>query len=62
VVSEKQREILDELSRLGQETGGPETRVCLTHHRVNVCRQGNREGGCVWSSEPEDLRNVRGEP
>jgi hypothetical protein len=57
-VNEKQREILAELSRLGQEIGGPEMMVCVTHRRINVCRQGNREGGCVWSADPADLEGI----
>lgn len=34
------------------------TRVCLTHERLNICRQGMREGGCVWSEDEDDIRRI----
>lgn len=50
----------DELTRLGQEIGGPDMRVCLTHERVNVCRVDELRDGRihVWSSRPEDCERI----
>lgn len=49
---------LAELTRLGQEMG-LESRVCLTHGKINVCRVGAREGGCVWSEDPADVNHIQ---
>jgi hypothetical protein len=34
-------------------------RVCLTHKRINICRQGAREGGCAWSEDPADIQRIQ---
>lgn len=49
---------LAELTRLGQEMG-LESRVCLTHEKINICRKGSREGGCVWSEDLADVTRIQ---
>jgi hypothetical protein len=54
-------EAFAEMVRLSEELGlydGPQMRVCLTHRHINVCRRGEREGGCAWSHEPADIAAV----
>lgn len=48
------QQVLDQLSRLGQESVAPAT-VCLAHRRFAPCR---REGECDLSTEPEDIAAV----
>jgi hypothetical protein len=52
---ERQRTALDELSRLGQETGDAPL-VCMAHWRFEPCRGSNGEHRL--SSDPEDVLRV----
>lgn len=48
----------DSYVQASNDIGEIPSAVCMTHMRFVPCRKGNREGGCAFSQNPEDVRAV----
>lgn len=52
----RSRSAVDEITRLGEEIGGPDVVVCTTHMRFIPCRK--EDGTCNYSEDPVDVDRV----